>query len=57
VKLQSEPDGFSDVQIFDPATLLPQASFIAFYQQVTQFASHWHEHCIKDYEFENTIKK
>jgi len=33
-----------------------QTSFSAAYEQVTQFASHWHARCLKDYEFENAIK-
>jgi len=34
-----------------------QTSFGASHEQVTQFASHWHERCLKDSEFENSIKK
>jgi thioredoxin 1 len=34
-----------------------QTSFGAGHEQVTQFASHWREPCLKDFEFENAIKK
>ena len=34
-----------------------QTSFGGGHEQVTQFASHWHERCLKDFEFENAINK
>ena len=34
-----------------------QTSFATSHEEVTQFASHWHERCLKDSEFENSIKK
>src|SRR6266480_4254323 len=40
--LQSEPDGFSDVQIFDPSTLSPTTSLFACYQLLTNLERQWH---------------
>jgi len=52
-----KPDGFSDVQIFDPTKLSLQISFGAGHEKVTQSESRWHERCLKDSEFESASKQ
>jgi len=60
-----KPEGFSTqrgtirrtFQFLSLSKCSLQTSFATSHEEVTQFASHWHERCLKDSEFENSIKK
>ena len=57
-RLQSVPNGFSDVQIFDPAQLFtsnPHPTLAM--NQLPNSRVIWHERCLKDSEFESASKQ
>src|SRR5258708_6221351 len=57
-RLQSVPNGFSDVQIFEPRTIVhfkPHPTLAM--NQLPNSRVIWHERCVKDSEFESASKQ